>query len=134
MIEHDIELPEMVPFGQGFKEMGPAVDEFERRLLGLAPQDDQPNQGEFTDLSPDDFEVVSEIPDVETLRHDGNPVMTWCAGNAVIVCDPANNRKADKAKATGRIDGIVAALMATGISGAAIEGSGKSIYDEGAGI
>ncbi|MBO2891194.1 terminase large subunit [Pseudomonas asiatica] len=131
MIEHDIELPEMLPFGQGFKDMGPAVDEFERRLLGLSPE---PSQGEFTDLSPDDFEVLSEVPDVETLRHDGNPVMTWCAGNAVIVCDPASNRKADKAKATGRIDGIVAGLMATGISGAATEGSGKSIYDEGAGI
>ncbi|MNG07022.1 hypothetical protein D3C84_903070 [compost metagenome] len=60
--------------------------------------------------------------------------MTWCAGNAVIVSDPANNRKADKAKATGRIDGIVASIMATGISGKAAGPSGKSIYDDGVGI
>jgi len=131
MSEHDIELPEMAPFGQGYKDMGPAVDEFERRLLGLPPKADD---DEVIDLSPDDYEVISEIFEVETLRHDDNPVMTWCAGNVVIVSDPAGNRKADKAKATGRIDGIVAALMATGLSGTAIEGSGKSIYDEGAGI
>ncbi len=131
MVEHDIELPEMVPFGQGFKEMGPAVDEFERRLLGLPYK---PDEDVVLDLSPDDYEVISEVSDIETLRHDDNPVTTWCAGNAVIVSDPAGNRKADKAKATGRIDGIVAALMATGLSGTAIEGSGKSIYDEGAGI
>jgi len=121
----------MVPFGQGFKDMGPAVDEFERRLLGLPPKSEE---GEVVDLSADDYELINEIADVETLRHDDNPVMTWCAGNAVIVSDPAGTRKADKAKATGRIDGIVAALMATGLSGSAIDGTGKSIYDEGAGI
>jgi phage terminase large subunit-like protein len=127
MSEYDISLPEMVGFGQGYKDMGPAVDEFERRLLGLAPEQD------VIDLDPADWEVI-ESETVETLRHDGNPVMTWCAGNAVIVSDPANNRKADKAKATGRIDGIVASIMAVGISSKAAGPSGKSIYDEGAGI
>ncbi|UHG95310.1 terminase large subunit [Pseudomonas sp. 7-41] len=130
MSEYDITLPEMVGFGQGFKDMGPAVDEFERRLLGLAPEE----EGEgVIDLDPTEWELV-ESETVETLRHDGNPVMTWNAGNAVIVSDPANNRKADKAKATGRIDGIVAAIMATGISGKAAGAGGTSIYDEGVGI
>lgn len=129
-VEHSITLPLLVPFGQGFKDMGPAVDEFERRLLGLPPKP----EGEVIDLAPSEWEVVDEEVVVETLRHDDNPVMTWCAGNAVIVSDPAGNRKADKAKATGRIDGIVASLMAAGISGAAADGSGTSIYDKGAGI
>ena len=127
MSEYDISLPEMVGYGQGYKDMGPAVDEFERRLLGLAPEQD------VIDLDPSEWEEI-ESETVETLRHDGNPVMTWCAGNAVIVSDPANNRKADKAKATGRIDGIVASIMAVGISSKAAGPSGKSIYDEGAGI
>jgi phage terminase large subunit-like protein len=73
-------------FGQGFKDMAPAVDEFERRLIG----------GQMT--------------------HNGNPCLTWCAANAVIVSDPANNRKPAKDKSTGRIDGIVAAVMAIGKS------------------
>lgn len=130
MVEYDITLPELVEFGQGFKDMGPAVDEFERRLLGMTEL--QPGPEDETEEFFDDA-VSTEA--VESLRHDGNPVMTWCAGNAVIVSDPANNRKADKAKATGRIDGIIAAIMATGISGAASSGSnGSSIYDEGVGV
>lgn len=129
MNEHGISLPEMVGFGQGFKDMGPAVDEFERRLLG------QPAASETIDLGPDDYQLVaSQTPEIETLRHDGNPVLTWCAGNAITASDPAGNRKVDKAKAIGRIDGIVAAIMATGISGAAAVDGGTSIYDEGVGI
>ncbi|PKI19399.1 terminase large subunit [Pseudomonas monteilii] len=130
MSEYGITLPELVEFGQGFKDMGPAVDEFERRLLGMLelPSEEEGGSAEF-------FDDGLPATVVESLRHDGNPVMTWCAGNAVIVSDPANNRKADKAKATGRIDGIIAAIMATGISGAVSSGSsGSSIYDEGVGV
>lgn len=130
MTEYDIALPPLVEFGQGFKDMGPAVDEFERRLLGMAEL--RPEGGDSSDEL---FDDAPPVETVESLRHDGNPVMTWCAGNAVIVSDPANNRKADKAKATGRIDGIIAAIMATGISGAVSSGSsGTSIYDEGVGV
>jgi len=135
MSEHDIVLPEMVGFGQGYNSMGPAVDEFERRLLGL-PEKTTEDQS-VIDLGPDDFEVISEEVDqemVETLRHDENPVLTWNAGHAVITADPANNRNVDKAKATGRVDGIVAAIMATGISSKVSGDGGKSIYDEGVGI
>lgn len=129
MNEHGITLPEMVGFGQGFKDMGPAVDEFERRLLGLPPE------VETIDIGPDDYQLLpGEAPEVETLRHDGNPVLTWNAGNAVTVADPAGNRKVDKAKAVGRIDGIVAAIMATGISQGSLGDGGSSIYDEGVGI
>lgn len=72
------------PFGQGFKDMAPAVDTFESMIID------------------------------KTLRHNGNPVMTWCAANAIIATDPAGNRKVTKEKATGRVDGIVAAIMAAG--------------------
>lgn len=129
MSEYDITLPDLVEFGQGFKDMGPAVDEFERRLLGVSAI-----KSESADDSEEHFDDP-EVHTVESLRHDGNPVMTWCAGNAVIVSDPASNRKADKAKATGRVDGIIASIMATGISGAVSAGaSGASIYDEGVGV
>ncbi|WAC45588.1 terminase large subunit [Pseudomonas sp. SL4(2022)] len=130
MEEHDISLPPMKGFGQGYQSMSPAVDEFERRLLGMAAPT------EVIDLNAEDWELVSDAAAevVETLRHDGNPVMTWCAGNAVITSDPAGNRKVDKSKATGRIDGIVAAVMSTGISGSASVGGGTSIYDQGVGI
>ena len=37
---------------------------------------------------------------------------TWCAANAIVTKDAANNRKLDRSRATGRIDGLVAAVMA----------------------
>ena len=78
----DVSLPPFEPFGQGMKDMAPAVDEFERLLVD------------------------------EKMRHDGNPVMTWNAGNAVLDSDAAGNRKVTKQKARGRVDGIVAGVMA----------------------
>lgn len=84
--DEDIPLPPMEPFGQGYKDMSPALDKFETALLNV--------------------EVV----------HDGNPVLTWNAANAVTVQDAAENKKLSKEKATGRIDLIVAAVMGAGIA------------------
>ena len=44
--------------------------------------------------------------------HGSNPVLNMCAANAIVTRDPAGNRKLDKSKATGRIDGMVALAMA----------------------
>jgi phage terminase large subunit-like protein len=76
-----LEVP-LVPHGQGFKDMSPALDTLEAALLN------------------------------GKLRHGGHPVLTMCAANAVVTRDPAGNRKLDKAKANGRIDGMVALAMA----------------------
>ncbi len=79
-----VELP-LKEFGQGFRDMSPALDALESELLN------------------------------GKVRHGGHPVLTWCASNAIAVRDPAGNRKLDKSKATGRIDGIVAMAMAFGV-------------------
>lgn len=81
-----VELP-LEPFGQGFRDMGPALDLLEADLLN------------------------------EAVRHGNHPILTWCAANAVATTDPAGNRKLDKHKATGRIDGMVALAMARGAAG-----------------
>jgi len=78
-----VELP-LVEFGQGFKDMSPALENFETLLLN------------------------------EKIRHGNNPVLTMCMANARVVQDAASNRKLDKMKATGRIDGAVAVTMALG--------------------
>lgn len=75
----------LCPWGQGYKDMGPAIDAlelaiFERRLV-----------------------------------HPGHPILNWNASNAVAVMDPAGNRKLDKDKARFRIDGMVALAMAMGL-------------------
>lgn len=73
------------PFGQGFQSMSPAVDALEVECLN------------------------------ETIRHGGHPVLAMCAANAVIRSDPAGNRKLDKDRSYGRIDGMVALAMALAI-------------------
>lgn len=122
MADNNITLPPMEGFGQGYQSMGPAVDEFERRLLG-APELGSDESGEE--------QIPEQDADIEWLMHDGNPVLTWNAANAVVTHDPANNRKVDKAKAIGRIDGIVASVMACGISGKGSQLGGPSIYESG---
>jgi phage terminase large subunit-like protein len=79
-------LPPLVEFGQGFRDLSPAIEEFERELLA------------------------------GRIVHNRHPVLTWCAANAVIVDDDAGNRKLSKRKATGRIDCVLAAVMAHAIA------------------
>ena len=78
--------PPLAEFGQGFKEMAPAVDKLER--------------------------LVAE----GKLRHGGHPLLNMCASNAVIETDPAGNRKLTKAKSGGRIDGLVALAMGLAVT------------------
>jgi phage terminase large subunit-like protein len=87
------ELERFVEFGQGFVSMSPALRTLESLLLE------------------------------SKLAHGGHPVLTMCAANAVVVKDPAENRKFTKAKATGRIDGMVALAMAVAVAsqGAEVE-------------
>lgn len=65
------------------------------------------------------YQVLSEpCKDLEAkvvegkVRHMNNPVMRWCASNAVVIMDANGNIRPDKAKAADRIDGIVAWAMA----------------------
>jgi phage terminase large subunit-like protein len=75
------------PFGQGFQSMSPALLSLEAKLLN------------------------------GTIRHGGHPVLTMCAANATVKADPTGNRKLDKMKSHGRIDGMVALAMADSMAG-----------------
>ena len=72
----------VVGMGQGFMSMAAPMKEFERRLFAKG------------------------------LRHHGNPVLRFMAGNVAVRQDPAGNLKPDKANSQGKIDGIVALVMA----------------------
>ena len=72
----------LVECGQGYRDMSPAIDTLESELLN------------------------------GRMRHGMHPVLTMCAANAIVIKDPTGNRKLDKSKATGRIDGLVALAMA----------------------
>ena len=87
------DLP-LTEWGQGFKDMAPALDALEAELLN------------------------------GRIAHGGHPVLTMCAANAVVTKDPAGGRKLDKAKATGRIDGLQALAQAMGVASKATEAQG----------
>lgn len=75
----------LVPWGQGYKDMAPAIDALE-------------------------LDVINR-----TILHPSNPVLTWAMANAVATMDPAGNRKLDKDKARFRIDPAVALAMVCGL-------------------
>jgi len=75
----------LIPWGQGFKDMTPAVEALEVSVLQ------------------------------RKLIHDGNPVLTWNISNAIAISDPAGCRKLDKSKVRFRIDGAVSLAMAIGL-------------------
>lgn len=71
-------------FGQGYASMSGPAKEFESLVLA------------------------------EQIKHAGHPVLRWNAANAAKMEDAAENIKPAKDRASGRIDGIVAAVMAVG--------------------
>jgi phage terminase large subunit-like protein len=75
-----------VEFGQGMVSMSPALRELEQILLD------------------------------EKLAHGDHPVLSMCVANTVVTRDDAGNRKPNKRKSTGRIDGFVALAMAIGVA------------------
>lgn len=90
--------PVVVPFGQGFASMSSPTKE----LMTLVLQ--------------------------EKIRHGGHPVLRWNADNMVVAQDPAGNLKPDKAKATQKIDGMVALIMALDRA-IRHQGEGPSVYE-----
>lgn len=98
----------MEPFGQGYKDMAPAVENF------------------------------AELALMAKLHHGGHPVLTACVSNAILTPpDDAGNQKFAKGKANAgapvRIDGVVAAAMALGTAKRMMAADMPSVY-EGRGL
>lgn len=77
-----VTLPRLGPMGQGFRDFGPAVEAFETAVLS------------------------------GDLRHGNNPLLRWCLSNVALETDPTGARKITKARSRGRIDPVVACIMA----------------------
>jgi phage terminase large subunit-like protein len=84
-------------FGQGYKSMSPPTKELMRLVLQ------------------------------QRIAHGGNPILRWNFDNLVVKSDEAGNIKPDKEKATEKIDGAVATIMA--LSRALVHEDHTSVYD-----
>jgi phage terminase large subunit-like protein len=62
------------------------------------------------------------------IAHGNHPILNWCASNVVVRRDHNDNYKPDKDRATGKIDGIVALIMA--LSRMIVSDGEASVYDE----
>ena len=69
----------------------------------------------FVSLSPAVQLLEAAVLD-QRIHHGGHPILRWQMSNVAITMDPAGNRKPDKKRATGHIDGIVSMLMALAIA------------------
>jgi phage terminase large subunit-like protein len=94
----------LIPYGQGYKDQSPALDALEAAFLN------------------------------GRIAHGDHPVLTMCAANAVVLKDPAGNRKLDKSRSGGRIDGMAALANAMGAVCQGGEEIFRSRYDDGAAV
>lgn len=62
------------------------------------------------------------------IAHAANPLLRWAAASLAVKQDPAGNLKPDREKSTGRIDPLVALIMA--IDAYTRERGGGSIYED----
>jgi phage terminase large subunit-like protein len=77
----------LVEYGQGYVSMAPAVQSLEAAVLD------------------------------QRIRHGGHPILRWQIANVAIEMDAAGNRKPNKKRATGHIDGVVSLMMAIAAAG-----------------
>lgn len=95
----DLESVEWLEMGQGFRDMSPAIDILEEDCLAC------------------------------NLRHGMHPVLTFNVASAKASMDPAGNRKFDKVRSTGKIDGTVAMTMALSAAHLSITSNAGSVYE-----
>jgi len=75
-----------------------------------------PIRQNYKDMSPALRALESALLE-QKIVHDGHPVLSMCAANAVVVSDGKENRMLTKAKSHGRIDGMVALALAQAVAG-----------------
>lgn len=88
-------------FGQGYQSISPAMRSLEGEILN------------------------------GRIAHGNHPVLKNNAANAVVKTDEAGNRKLDKSKSSGRIDGMVALTMAMGVAPPDAAGCGECLRSAG---
>ena len=110
-----------------------AIDPWNATQLSVELQGDglvvvEMRQG-FASMSAPSKELLRRVLGRQ-IAHGGNPVLRWMADNVAARQDPAGNVKPDKARSTGRIDGIVASVMALARATLHDPEAGRSVYED----
>ena len=100
--DHGVQLVALDPYNatmlaaQLSEEDGFEVEFFRQGYLSMSPA----------------CKTMDRIIGARRLRHGGNPVARWMASNVAVTMDPAENIKMVKPESYGRIDGMIALVMA----------------------
>ena len=91
---------------------------FQRRVVGSRTDDPEKETGadDIVWWMPDSINKLEAALLEQRIGIDPNPVMRMCAGGAVFEQNRTGHRMFDKAKATTRIDGMVALAMSIGVA------------------
>ena len=98
LVDEELEHIPIEGIGQGYKSMASIVDNYEAGILE------------------------------RKVTHEPNQVLDWACSNCIVTKDAAGNRKVDKSKSYGRIDPLVAVLLA---HASAIKGQPQEAWPEG---
>ena len=79
----------------------------------------------------DPFKTLIALVDAGKIRHDGNPVLTWCMSNTGCFTDAKDNIYPRKDRYEYKIDGAVAAIMALGRAQAVPEEGSGAVITQG---
>lgn len=110
---------------------GLAYDPFNATQLALELQDDglpmvKHRQGDVS-MNPSSKAFERAVFSAR-VNAGGHPVLAWMAGNIAIHEGPTGLIKPDREKSPGNIDGIVAAIMGTGLASTTVV-EGPSVYE-----
>lgn len=84
----------------------------------------------FSSMSAPTKELLRLVLD-QKLRHGGHPILRWMVDNTAPQTDAAGNVKPDKSRSTGRIDGLVASVMAVdGLMRRGRAAKRRSVYED----
>jgi phage terminase large subunit-like protein len=118
--DFDVIRRDIVQFSKTYNVRQIALDRWNATQLSLQLQGDGLDvvgfgQG-YASMSPAAKQTENLIASAK-LRHGGNPVLSWMAGNVSVKVDAAGNIKPIKPQygSSDRIDGIVAMVMAIGL-------------------
>ncbi len=125
-------MEQIVRDSEAFSLQEVGFDPWNATQVGITLQDDhgikmvEMRQGYFTLSGP--TKELERLLLGSKIRHGGNPVLSWNASNVAVKTDENENVRPVKDKSTGRIDGIMALIMALGR--ASFMDDSTSVYSE----
>lgn len=133
VIDYEFVESEIVALSHAYNLRGVAADKAMALHLCLRLRDTHGIEVEFLPQTPvylnAPIKEVERLVFAKQLHHGDNPVLTWCASNVSVRANASDLVIMDKARSTGRIDGMAGLVNALALAMGRVE-SGPSVYEK----